>query len=318
MSLLESEAGKRRLLSVEIPVIERYNEGRDPAFRIRLRQGRPARWCCATVSSRATTSTRWKRAWSPAIRPCRRKRAVLTPLKHCPHLLEGQTLCLWRQGSTRATSRWDPAVHLYLRRPGRLALAGLLRSLARNRRMAVAGSEMRKQSEATDSRRILCRRSPWLICSRSARAAAGCRCWICSCRDPRITHVTLIEPDVYKPHNVERHLFPLSAVGKFKADLAEHGCKDAGPTCEVRTLLCDLLRPGRSRRPSTKRRPGRHRRLCRGQRAGQVSLGRPDAPPRQAVDAGRGAQRRHRRLRALVRAGRTLLRLRRQPFAARR
>ena len=34
---------------------------------------------------------------------------VLTPLKHCPHLLEGQTLCLWRQGSTRTTSRWDPA-----------------------------------------------------------------------------------------------------------------------------------------------------------------------------------------------------------------
>ena len=36
MSLLDSEAGKRRLLSVEIPVIERYNEGRDPAFQIRL------------------------------------------------------------------------------------------------------------------------------------------------------------------------------------------------------------------------------------------------------------------------------------------
>ena len=34
---------------------------------------------------------------------------VLTPLKHCPHLLEGQTLCLWRQGSTRMTSRWDPS-----------------------------------------------------------------------------------------------------------------------------------------------------------------------------------------------------------------
>ena len=34
---------------------------------------------------------------------------VLTRLKHCPHLLEGQTLCLWRQGSTRAGSRWDPS-----------------------------------------------------------------------------------------------------------------------------------------------------------------------------------------------------------------
>jgi hypothetical protein len=42
----------------------------------------------------------------PAVPPETR---VLTPLKHCPHLLEGQTLCLWRQGSTRATSRWDPS-----------------------------------------------------------------------------------------------------------------------------------------------------------------------------------------------------------------
>ena len=33
-------------------------------------------------------------------------------------------------------------------------------------------------------------------------------------RDRRITRVTLIEPDVYKPHNVERHLFPLAAVGR--------------------------------------------------------------------------------------------------------
>ena len=36
------------------------------------------------------------------------------------------------------------------------------------------------------------------------------------CRDPRITRVTLIEPDVYKPHNVERHVFPCSAVGQAK------------------------------------------------------------------------------------------------------
>ena len=40
MSLLDSEAGKRRLLTVEIPVIERYNEGRDPDFRIVLHYGR--------------------------------------------------------------------------------------------------------------------------------------------------------------------------------------------------------------------------------------------------------------------------------------
>ena len=36
MGLLDSETGKRRLLSVEIPVVERYNDGRDPAFKIKL------------------------------------------------------------------------------------------------------------------------------------------------------------------------------------------------------------------------------------------------------------------------------------------
>ena len=36
MGLLDSEAGKRRLLTVEIPVIERYNEGRDAAYKIQL------------------------------------------------------------------------------------------------------------------------------------------------------------------------------------------------------------------------------------------------------------------------------------------
>ena len=40
------------------------------------------------------------------------------------------------------------------------------------------------------------------------------------CRDPRISRVVLVEPDVYKPHNVGRHLFPASAVGRLKAELA--------------------------------------------------------------------------------------------------
>ena len=34
---------------------------------------------------------------------------IVTPIKPCPHLLENQTICVWRQGSTRQTSRWDPA-----------------------------------------------------------------------------------------------------------------------------------------------------------------------------------------------------------------
>ncbi len=39
-------------------------------------------------------------------------------------------------------------------------------------------------------------------------------------RDPRVTRITLIEPDSYKPHNVYRHLFPANAVGRLKAELA--------------------------------------------------------------------------------------------------
>src|ERR1700731_672745 len=57
------------------------------------------------------------------------------------------------------------------------------------------------------------------------------------CRDRRITRVTLIEPDVYKPHNVERHLFPSAAVGQPKAILAERWLKERRPELEVRLLL---------------------------------------------------------------------------------
>jgi molybdopterin/thiamine biosynthesis adenylyltransferase len=59
-------------------------------------------------------------------------------------------------------------------------------------------------------------------------------------RDPRVQKITLIEPDIYKPHNVERHLFPLSAIGEFKADLAEEWLKARRPDLEIRLLKCDL------------------------------------------------------------------------------
>jgi len=108
MSLLDSEAGKRRLLTIEIPVIERYNEGRDPAFRIRVHRVGGALvlgYCLKPGHNIYQVETRLVSSY-PTVPPETR---VLTALKHCPHLLEGQTLCLWRQGSTRATSRWDPS-----------------------------------------------------------------------------------------------------------------------------------------------------------------------------------------------------------------
>src|SRR5207248_9862303 len=108
MGLLDSEAGKRRLLSVEIPVIERYNDGRDEAFKIRLTRVNNAlelRYCLKPGHNVYELVTRLVSSY-PTVPPETR---VLTQLNHCPHLLEGQTLCLWRQGSTRMTSRWDPS-----------------------------------------------------------------------------------------------------------------------------------------------------------------------------------------------------------------
>jgi ThiF family len=61
------------------------------------------------------------------------------------------------------------------------------------------------------------------------------------CRDPRITHVTLIEPDVYNPHNVVRHQFPLSAVGQTKAHLAATWLAERRPDLCVDLLICNLL-----------------------------------------------------------------------------
>ena len=108
MGLLDTEAGKRRLLSVEVPAIEKYNAGRDPDFRIgvnRVGGSLVLRYQLKPCHNPYVLETRLLSSY-PTVPPETR---VLTPMKHCPHLLEGQTLCLWRQGSTRTASRWDPA-----------------------------------------------------------------------------------------------------------------------------------------------------------------------------------------------------------------
>jgi molybdopterin/thiamine biosynthesis adenylyltransferase len=63
------------------------------------------------------------------------------------------------------------------------------------------------------------------------------------CRDPRIDRVTLIEPDVYKAHNVVRHVFPPSAVGRPKAELAERWLREGRPELQVTVLAGDLCDP---------------------------------------------------------------------------
>jgi molybdopterin/thiamine biosynthesis adenylyltransferase len=63
------------------------------------------------------------------------------------------------------------------------------------------------------------------------------------CRESCISTLTIIEPDIYKPHNVERHLFPLAAVGEPKAEVAERWLKARRPDLDVHVLMCDLLAP---------------------------------------------------------------------------
>jgi molybdopterin/thiamine biosynthesis adenylyltransferase len=64
-------------------------------------------------------------------------------------------------------------------------------------------------------------------------------------RDPRITRITLVEPDVYAPHNVHRHLFPHASVGRMKAELMANWLRERRPDLEVDTVLQDLTDPMR-------------------------------------------------------------------------
>lgn len=59
-------------------------------------------------------------------------------------------------------------------------------------------------------------------------------------RDPAIDRVVLVEPDIYKPHNVHRHLFPASAVGRGKAELAAEWLRERRPDLAIEVLPVDL------------------------------------------------------------------------------
>jgi molybdopterin/thiamine biosynthesis adenylyltransferase len=64
-------------------------------------------------------------------------------------------------------------------------------------------------------------------------------------RDPRVTRVALVEPDVYAPHNVYRHLFPHTAVGRLKAELAAEWLRAIRPDLAVEALVADITDPAR-------------------------------------------------------------------------
>ncbi len=108
MSFLDSEEGKRRLLTVEVPIIEEYNRQRSPEFRIRLEKSAgelKLRYRLKPGHNVYELETRLPSGY-PVVPPIT---YVHTPLKHCPHLLDGQMLCMWRQGSSWTNNRWDPA-----------------------------------------------------------------------------------------------------------------------------------------------------------------------------------------------------------------
>lgn len=68
------------------------------------------------------------------------------------------------------------------------------------------------------------------------------------CRDERIRRVTLIEPDVYKPHNVHRHLFSAAAQGQPKASLARDWLLARRPDLNIDLLETDLMAPDAAER----------------------------------------------------------------------
>ena len=65
------------------------------------------------------------------------------------------------------------------------------------------------------------------------------------CREPDVGRIVLIEPDVYKSHNVYRHYFGPNDVGQLKAELAARWVKRFRPDLDVQVMAVDLLDPAR-------------------------------------------------------------------------
>lgn len=64
-------------------------------------------------------------------------------------------------------------------------------------------------------------------------------------REPSVQKIVLVEPDVYKPHNVYRHLFPASEVGRLKVELAAEWVRKFRPDVEVIPLAVDVTDPAK-------------------------------------------------------------------------
>ena len=136
------------------------------------------------------------------------------------------------------------------------------------------------------------------------------------CRDQRITRRHPGRAGRLQAAQRRAALFPLSAVGQPKAELARHWLRERRPDLEVRTLVCDLCDPAQQAAFDEIAADGRHRRLRRRQRAGQVSLGCADAAARPSPGRWAKCSAAASAASSTGCARRALLRLRRQPLAA--
>lgn len=64
-------------------------------------------------------------------------------------------------------------------------------------------------------------------------------------RDRLLDHATIIDPDFYLPHNLHRHAFPQSGMGRLKVDLAADWLSERRPDLEVTSIAADLTDPNR-------------------------------------------------------------------------
>ncbi|MCE9561720.1 MAG: ThiF family adenylyltransferase [Planctomycetes bacterium] len=64
-------------------------------------------------------------------------------------------------------------------------------------------------------------------------------------REPSVNRVSLIEFDVYESHNVYRHLFPASSIGRLKAELAAEWVRGFRSDLVVKPVIADITDPSR-------------------------------------------------------------------------
>ena len=64
-------------------------------------------------------------------------------------------------------------------------------------------------------------------------------------RESALDRVTLIDPDLFLPHNVHRHIFPKSGAGRLKVELAAEWLRERQHDLQVMPIAADLTDPSK-------------------------------------------------------------------------